>query len=60
VVKVKKEDVSPSESEYERDQTPDNIEDLAERNHDPCEDGEEFEFDKTELISPLGTLLESL
>jgi hypothetical protein len=41
----KEEDVSPSESEYEREQAPDD-EELAEPNHDPCEDGK-FEFDKT-------------
>jgi hypothetical protein len=47
VIKHKKEeDVSSlSEPEYERDQAPD--QDLAEPNHDPCEDCEEFEFDKT-------------
>jgi hypothetical protein len=43
----KEEDVSSSgEPEYEREQAPDDQE-LAEPNHDPCEDCEEFEFDKT-------------
>jgi hypothetical protein len=43
----KEEDVSSSsEPEYESDQAPDD-QDLAEPNHDPCEDCEEFEFDKT-------------
>jgi hypothetical protein len=41
------EDVSSlSESEYERDQVPGD-QALVEPNHDPCEDCEEFEFDKT-------------
>jgi hypothetical protein len=41
------EDVSSlSESEYERDQVPDN-QTFDEPNHDPCEDDEEFKFDKT-------------
>jgi hypothetical protein len=41
------EDVSlSSESEYERDQVPDD-QAFDEPNHDPCEDCEEFEFDKT-------------
>jgi hypothetical protein len=44
------EDVSSSsESEYERDQVPDD-QALDEANHDPCEDCEEFEFDKSGAI----------
>jgi hypothetical protein len=43
----KEEDISSSsESEYERDQAPVD-EELVEPNHDPCEDCEEFKFDKT-------------
>jgi hypothetical protein len=43
----KEEDISSSsESEYERDQAPDD-EELVEPNHDLCEDCEEFKFDKT-------------
>jgi hypothetical protein len=63
VVNCKKEEdiSSSSESEYERDQAPDDQE-LAEPNHDPCEDCEEFEFDKTgaRVNKSYRTLIKSL
>jgi hypothetical protein len=62
VVKVRKEeDVSSSELEYERDRVLAD-EDLAEPNHDPCEDCEEFEFDKNgaRINKSFRDLIESL